>query len=69
MGVDTVNDLLAIVARCLPRPIQAFARATTLWVGLYGYAALRPVPAAFPWPAPTECPAREIHVLVSESRP
>lgn len=65
-GVDTFNDLRAIVERCLSDRTQAFARATYFWIGLHGYAAFKQALDAFPWPSPTEYVARliQIHILV-----
>jgi AcrR family transcriptional regulator len=50
-GVDTFNDLLALVAACVPDGRDPFTQAAELWAGLHGYAALRQVMPAFPWPA------------------
>jgi AcrR family transcriptional regulator len=50
-GVDTFNDLLAIVTRCLPAGSDPFTQAAYIWAALHGYAALRQAIPAFPWPA------------------
>ena len=50
-GVDTFNDLLAIITRCLPAGVDPFTQAAYIWAGLHGYAALSQAIAAFPWPA------------------
>jgi AcrR family transcriptional regulator len=53
-GVDTFNDLLEIVTRCLPDHANPFTQATYFWAGLHGFVALRQVIPAFPWPAGRE---------------
>jgi AcrR family transcriptional regulator len=50
-GVDTFNDLLALVDACGPGRADPFVRAAELWAGLHGYVALRQVMPAFPWPS------------------
>jgi AcrR family transcriptional regulator len=50
-GVDTFNDLLALVSACPARGADPFAQAAALWAGLHGYVALGQVMPAFPWPA------------------
>ena len=50
-GVDTFNDLLDILTRCLPAGSDPFTQAAYIWAGLHGYAALRQAIPAFPWPA------------------
>lgn len=50
-GVDTFNDLLGIVTRCLAPGVDPFAQAAYVWAGLHGYASLRQAIPAFPWPA------------------
>ena len=50
-GVDTFNDLLAIVTRCPRAGLDPFTQAAYIWAGLHGYAALRQAIPAFPWPA------------------
>ena len=49
-GVDSFNDFLAIIARCLPDDVDAFARAAYLWAGLRGRVALGDAIPTFPWP-------------------
>jgi AcrR family transcriptional regulator len=63
-GVDTFNDLLAIVTRCLPDAADTFEQSAYLWAGLHGYAALDQVIPAFPWPSPDDYVERmlEIHI-------
>jgi AcrR family transcriptional regulator len=63
-GVDTFNDLLALVAACLPEPADAFTRAAELWAGLHGYVALEQVMPAFPWPAQSAYVERMITVHI-----
>lgn len=50
-GVDTFNDLLDIVSRCLPNGPDPFTQSAYIWAGLHGYVALQQVIPAFPWPA------------------
>jgi AcrR family transcriptional regulator len=49
-GVDTFNDLLAIVTACGGDGRDPFTQAAEFWAGLHGYAALRQVMPGFPWP-------------------
>jgi AcrR family transcriptional regulator len=49
-GVDTFNDFLQIVTRCLPADVDAFTQAAYFWTGLHGYVALSQTIPAFPWP-------------------
>jgi AcrR family transcriptional regulator len=63
-GVDTFNDLLALVTACLPAGPDAFIQAAELWAGLHGYVALQQVMPAFPWPAQSEYVERMIHVHI-----
>jgi AcrR family transcriptional regulator len=63
-GVDTFNDLLALVTACLPAGPVPFSQAAELWAGLHGYAALQQVMPAFPWPAPSAYVERIITVHV-----
>jgi hypothetical protein len=53
-GVDSFNDFLAIIARCLPDDVDAFARAAYLWAGLHGRVALGDAIPTFPWPTEDE---------------
>jgi AcrR family transcriptional regulator len=53
-GVDTFNDLLALVAACPVEVADPFIQAAELWTGLHGYAALAQVMPAFPWPAQSD---------------
>lgn len=61
-GVDTFNDLLALVRACLPEGGDPFRQAAELWAGLHGYVALRQVMPAFPWPAQSDYVERMIKV-------
>ncbi len=61
-GVDTFNDLLALVTACGPEGADPFSQAAELWAGLHGYAALRQVMPAFPWPAQSDYVERMINV-------
>jgi len=66
-GVDTFNDLLALVSACLPPDgPDPFTQAAYLWAGLHGYAALRQTIAAFPWPADQEYVERMIQIHVQD---
>src|SRR6202044_785139 len=49
-GVDSFNDFLAIVTRCLPQDADAFPQAPYLWAGLHGRVALSAAIPTFPWP-------------------
>jgi AcrR family transcriptional regulator len=49
-GVDSFNDFLAIVTRCLPDTADAFSQAAYLWAGLHGRVALGEAIPTFPWP-------------------
>jgi AcrR family transcriptional regulator len=59
-GVDTFNDLLALVTACLPKGTEPFMQAAELWAGLHGYAALQQVMPAFPWPTASDYVERTI---------
>lgn len=50
-GVDTFNDLLAVVDAVSTAGSDPFARAAELCASLYGYASLKQVMPAFPWPS------------------
>jgi AcrR family transcriptional regulator len=63
-GVDTFNDLLAIVTACLPGGSDHFARTAELWAGLHGYVALRQVMPPFPWPSEHDYVERMIQLHV-----
>lgn len=63
-GVDTFNDFLAIVTRCLPANVDAFTQAAYFWTGLHGYAALAQAIPTFPWPAPSEYVQRMIEAHI-----
>jgi len=66
-GVDTFNDLLAIVTACLPPGgPDAFTQASYLWTGLHGYAALRQVIPAFPLPTEHEYVERMIRIHIQD---
>jgi AcrR family transcriptional regulator len=53
-GVDSFNDFLAIVTRCLPDHADAFTQAAYLWSGLHGRVALGDAIPTFPWPPESE---------------
>jgi AcrR family transcriptional regulator len=63
-GVDSFNDFLALVTRCLPDNADAFTQAAYLWAGLHGRVALAAAIPAFPWPPEHEYIERmiEIHI-------
>jgi hypothetical protein len=64
-GVDTFNDFLEIVTRCLPeRPPDPFMQSAYIWAGLHGYVSLSQAIPAFPWPSPSDYVERmiEIHI-------
>jgi AcrR family transcriptional regulator len=61
-GVDTFNDLLAIVGAVGPGRPDPFNRAAELWASLHGYAALKQVMPAFPWPSEGDYVDRMIEV-------
>lgn len=63
-GVDTFNDLLQIVSRCLPDGADSFTPASYFWAGLHGYVTLRQVIPAFPWPPETDYIDRMIQVHI-----
>lgn len=63
-GVDTFNDLLEIVTRCLPRGADAFTQSAYLWAGLHGFVALTQVIPAFPWPSVPDYLERMIRVHI-----
>jgi WHG domain-containing protein len=69
-GVDSFNDFLAIIARCLPDDVDAFARAAYLWAGLHGRVALGDAIPTFPWPTEDEYIERmlEIHITAQAGR-
>jgi len=63
-GVDSFNDFLAIVARCLPDDVDAFSQASYLWAALHGRATLGGAIPTFPWPPIDEYIERmiELHI-------
>lgn len=63
-GVDTFNDLLALVTACPSERSDPFAQAAELWAGLHGYVALGQVMPAFPWPAQGDYVERMINVHI-----
>jgi AcrR family transcriptional regulator len=66
-GVDTFNDLLAIVTACLPPDgPDPFTQAAYFWTGLHGYAALCLVIPAFPWPTAQEYVERMIQIHIQD---
>jgi AcrR family transcriptional regulator len=70
-GVDTFNDLLQIVTRCLAGGSDPFTQSAYMWAGLHGFVALRQVLSAFPWPAGPDYVDRmiEVHVEAHAQRP
>jgi AcrR family transcriptional regulator len=63
-GVDTFNDLLEIVTRCLPNGPDPFTQSAYIWAGLHGYVALRQVIPTFPWPAARDYVERMIETHI-----
>lgn len=68
-GVDTFNDLLALVTACLPEGGDPFTLAAQLWAGLHGYVALQQVMPAFPWQAHGDYVERMIDVHIRARAP
>lgn len=68
-GVDTFNDLLALVTACLPEGADPFTLAAQLWAGLHGYVALQQVMPAFPWQAHGDYVERMIDVHIRSQQP
>jgi AcrR family transcriptional regulator len=64
-GVDSFNDFLAIVTRCLPDEADAFSQAAYLWAGLHGRVALGDAIPTFPWPPEDEYIDRMIHLHIT----
>jgi AcrR family transcriptional regulator len=64
-GVDSFNDFLAIVTRCLPDGADAFSQAAYLWAGLHGRVALGDAIPTFPWPSEDEYIDRMIEIHIS----
>jgi len=64
-GVDSFNDFLAIVNRCLPDHADAFSQAAYLWAGLHGRVALGDAIPTFPWPAEHEYIERMIQIHIT----
>jgi AcrR family transcriptional regulator len=67
-GVDTFNDLLQIVTRCLPDGPEPFTQSAYIWAGLHGYVALHQVIPTFPWPSGREYVERMINVHIEPHR-
>jgi AcrR family transcriptional regulator len=65
-GVDTFNDLLAIVGACLPDGADPFTQSAYMWTGLHGYVALGQTMPAFPWPSARDYVERMIRVHVED---
>jgi len=63
-GVDTFNDLLQIVTRCLPDGADPFAQSAYIWAGLHGFVALNQVIPAFPWPSAEDYVERMIQAHI-----
>ena len=70
-GVDSFNDFLAIITRCLPAESDAFSQAAYLWAGLHGRVALSHAIPTFPWPPETEYVDRmiDLHITGDAGRP
>ena len=64
-GVDSFNDFLAIVTRCLPGEADAFSQAAYLWAGLHGRVALGDAIPTFPWPPEDEYIDRMIQLHIT----
>lgn len=64
-GVDSFNDFLAIVTRCLPDGTDAFSQAAYLWAGIHGRATLGDAIPAFPWPPIDEYVERMIRLHIT----
>jgi AcrR family transcriptional regulator len=64
-GVDTFNDFLEIVTRCLPDGPDPFTQAAYLWAGFHGLVALQLAIPAFPWPDGAEYVDRMIALHVT----
>jgi AcrR family transcriptional regulator len=64
-GVDSFNDFLAIITRCLPDDADAFTRAAYLWAGLHGRVALADAIPTFPWPPEDEYIERMIQLHIA----
>lgn len=64
-GVDSFNDFLAIVTRCLPDNADAFSQAAYLWAGLHGRVALGNAIPTFPWPPEAEYIDRMIQIHIT----
>ena len=69
-GVDSFNDFLAIVTRCLPDHADAFSQAAYLWAGLHGRVALSEAIPTFPWPPEDEYIERmiQLHITAHANR-
>jgi AcrR family transcriptional regulator len=63
-GVDTFNDLLALVSACLPNGSDPFIQSAYMWAGLHGFVALSQTIPAFPWPSAHDYIERMIEVHV-----
>lgn len=68
-AVDTFNDLLQIVTRCLPGGSDPFTQSAYLWTGLHGLVALRQVVPGFPWPSKRDYVERMIYVHIEAHAP
>jgi AcrR family transcriptional regulator len=64
-GVDTFNDLLQIVTRCLPDGADPFTQSAYIWAGLHGFVALNEVIPAFPWPSADDYVERMIQAHIA----
>jgi AcrR family transcriptional regulator len=70
-GVDSFNDFLTIVTRCLPDKADAFTQAAYLWAGLHGRVALADAIPTFPWPPEQDYIDRmiQIHITTGSAEP
>jgi AcrR family transcriptional regulator len=64
-GVDSFNDFLAIVTRCLHDDADAFTQAAYLWAGLHGRVALSDAIPTFPWPTEDQYIQRMIDIHIT----
>ena len=65
-GVDSFNDFLAIITRCLPTDADAFSQAAYFWAGLHGRVALGDAIPTFPWPSEDDYIERMIQIHITD---
>jgi AcrR family transcriptional regulator len=63
-GVDTFNDFMEVVSRCLGGRGDPFTQTIYIWAGLHGFVALNQTIPAFPWPSGEDYLERMIQVHV-----